>query len=296
MNAADPPVWFVGDLDDPWVASLADVFPTGARRISCPGNLPDDWAGTDSWTTAAGAAPRVVVVHRGWLSSVDAARLARLRSRWAGEASAPRVILCVGPSVRHADLERWSACGIIDGIVPEATARDTIGRHLGAAEVVDVARWPALPRPRLAVVSASSELRRTLADACEALGYPAAPAADWSEAAATGPAIWDVPVLEPDWPRDLARRAGRGAVVVLCSFASRALVGQARAQGAAACLELPYDLLDLGHVLARVTAPLGEPAHTLPPRPASARRRARAAARKNQNPDWPPVAGPGTGA
>ena len=92
-----------------------------------------------------------------------------------------------------------------------------------------------------------------------------------------------------------ARAARRGGRPVL-GFASRALVGQARAQGASACLELPYDLLDLGHVLARVTAPLGEPAHAVPPRPASARRRAPAAARKNQNPDRPPVAGPGPGA
>ena len=47
MNAADHPVWFVGDLDDPWVASLADALPAGARRIACAGDLPDDWPGDD---------------------------------------------------------------------------------------------------------------------------------------------------------------------------------------------------------------------------------------------------------
>ena len=110
--------------------------------------------------------------------------------------------------------------------------------------------------------------RRTLADACETLGYPAEPASDWSEAAATGPAVWDVPVLEPDWPRAAGPAdAARCRWSSCCGFAGRALVGQARAQGASACLELPYDLLDLGHVLDRVTAPLGEPAHAVPPRP-----------------------------
>ena len=295
MNAADHPVWFVGDFDDPWVVSLADALPAGSRRIACAGDLPDDWADVDPGAATAAVVPRVVVVHRAWLSPHDAERLARLRTRSAGEAGPPRVILCVGPNVRHADLERWSARGMIDAIVPEATARDTIARHLVAGKLDDVHWRPALPRPRVAVVSANSELRRTLADACEALGYRAEPASDWSEAAATGPAIWDVPVLEPDWPRALARRARLGAVVVLCGFASRALVGQARALGASACLELPYDILDLGHVLARVTAPLGEPAHAVPPRPVSARRRAPARARKNQNPDRPPVAGPGPG-
>jgi hypothetical protein len=125
------------------------------------------------------------------------------------------------------------------------------------------------PRPALAVVGTNFELRRTLADACEALGYPALPASDWSEAAPTGPAIWDVPVLEPDWPRALMRRSRLGPVVVLLGFADRALVTQARAHGAAACLELPYDVFDLGHVLDRVTAPRGEPAHAVPPPPAS---------------------------
>lgn len=296
MNAADHPVWFVGDLDDPWVASLADALPVNARRIACAGELPDDWAGDDPGAATAAAGPRVVVVHRAWLSPYDAERLVRLRTRSAAEGEAPRVILCVGPNVRHADLERWSARGMIDAIVPEATARDTIGRHLVTGELDDVHWRPALPRPRVSVVSANSELRRTLAEACEALGYRTEPASDWSEAAATGPAIWDVPVLELDWPRALARRARLGAVVVLCPFASRALVSQARAQGATACLDLPYDLGDLGHVLARVTAPLGEPAHVVPPRPVSARRRAPATARKNHDPDQPPVAGPGPGA
>ena len=237
-----------------------------------------------------------MVVHRAWLSPRDAERLARLRAGSTTASPALRVILCIGPNVRHAELERWSARGLMDAVVPEATARDTIARHLVASDVTELPWRPAAPRPRVAVVSANSELRRTLADACETLGYPADPASDWSEAVATGPAIWDVPVLEPEWPRALARRTRLGAVVVLCGFASRALVGQARAQGASACLELPYDLLDLGHVLARVTLPLGEPAHDVPPPPASARRRAAAAARQNPNPDRPPVAGPGPAA
>jgi hypothetical protein len=282
MSAADRQVWFVGDLEDPWVASLADVLPPGTRQFPAPGGLPDDWPGNGAF--AAGA-PRAVVMHRSILSAQDAERLARLRGRFSASASpgagspAPRVILCVGPYVRHADLERWSARGVIDAILPEATARDTIGRHLAAAADAAPRRSPG-PRPTVAVVSANFELRRTLADACEALGFPPEPACEWSEAPATGPAVWDVPVLEPEWPRALARRARKGAVVVLLGFADRTTVGQARAQGASACLELPYDLLDLEHVLDRVTAPRGEPAHAVPPPPASSRRRS-------------PVAGPG---
>jgi hypothetical protein len=280
MNAADRSVWFVGDLDDPWVGSIADALPANTRRIACAGDLPDDWPGS----------ARVVVLHRAHLTPLDADRVARLR---AGVGPTPRVVLCVGPNVRHADLERWVARGIIDGVLPEATARDTIARQLDAdaAEGGAPPRRPSGPRPRVAVVGTNSELRRTLVDACEVLGYPAEPAGEWSEAAPTGPAVWDVPVLEPDWPRALARRARLGPIVVLLGFADRALVVLAREHGASACLELPYDLLDLGHVLDRINAPRVEPGHAVPP-PPSARRRARTA----KGHDRPQVAGRGPGA
>jgi hypothetical protein len=295
---ADRPVWFVGDLGDPWVASLGEALPAGTRRIAAEGGLPEDWERAGGGPEP----PRVVVLHRPLLTTTDARRLARFRSAVPPE-SRPKVVLCVGPHVRYADLERWSALGLVDAVVPEATARDTIARHLD--DVPDAGDGPPAPRPagtrpRVTVVSALYELRRTLAEACEALGYPAAPARDWSEAAAGGPAVWDVPVLEPDWPRDVARRSRQGPLVVLLGFADRALVGQARASGASACLELPYDWLDLGHVLDRVTAPRAEPPHAVPPPPSgrrhAARARARAKAQGGGDAGRAPVAGPGRGA
>jgi hypothetical protein len=154
-------------------------------------------------------------------------------------------------------------------IVPEATARDTIGRHFLSVEGnLAPLRRPG-PRQAVSVVSANLEFRHALADACGAIGYPPEPACDWSEAKSFRLAVWDVPVLDPDWPRTLARRAYRGAVVVVLGFATRELVGQARAHGASACLELPFDLLDLGHVLDRVMTPRGDIGHAVPPSPAS---------------------------
>jgi hypothetical protein len=262
MSAADRAVWFVGDLDDPWVAALADALPIGSRRMPCAGGLPDDWP--DELAARRATPAPVLVLHRALLTAFDAERLGRLRVR----RSPPlRVVLCFGPHVRHADLDQWSARGLIDAIVPEATARDTIARHLGAGawESLAAERRPA--GRRVALISSNTELQRTLADACEALGYTPEPAADWAAAAASGPALWDVPVLEPDWTRSLARRSRLGPVVALLGFADRSLVTQARGHGASACLELPYDLLDLGHVLDRVTATRTEPGHAVPPPP-----------------------------
>src|SRR4051794_7547261 len=269
MGAADRSVWFLGDLGDPWVAAIGDALPSDSARISCPGDLPDDWP--------IGDGPRVVVVHRSFLTPGDADRLSRLRAL---ATPTPRVVVCPGPHARHVDLERWSARGIVDAVVPEATARDTIGRHVEAAGLTEEtstlsrAKGGPVPGPRVAVVSPNGELRWTLADACEALGYPAEPARDWSDAPTAGPAIWDVPVLEPGWPSSLSSRSRRGPRVALVGFADRSVVGGARAGGAAACLELPYDLLDLGHVLDRVASVRGEPAHPVP-RPPSAQRRGR---------------------
>ena len=268
MGAADHPVWFVGDLDDPWVASIADALPDATRRIACTQSLPE--AGPTP--SDPGQGPRVVVLHRPFLGPGDAEWLARLRS---GFRPVPRVILCVGPHARAPELERWSVLGLVDAIVPEATACDTIARHVeangrGSRDDSDpAARRPA--GPRVALVSSNAELRFALSEALEWLGYPVTPARDWSEAPPGLLTVWDVPVLEADWPRTLARRASLGPLIALLGFADRALVRQARAQGASACLELPCDVLDLGHVLDRIVAARVSPAHPVPPPPASSR-------------------------
>ena len=66
--------------------------------------------------------------------------------------------------------------------------------------------------------------------------------------------VWDVPVLEPDWPELLRRQSSLGPVIALLGFADRATVARAKAAGAAACLDLPFDLDDLLHVVRRVSA------------------------------------------
>src|SRR5262249_18387967 len=247
------PVWFVGDLDDPWVASIADAIPAAAApaRWHCPGDLPDLLASVE-------VAPAVVVLHRAVLTRHDFERVARLRG---GRVPPPRVVLCFGPHARYADLERWSE--LVDVALPEATARDTLGRRL--VEPESAARRPGPGgRPRVAVVSTNHALRQALAEGCEAAGYPVAAARDWSDAPPAGPAVWDVPVLEPGWSQGLARRVRAGPVVALIGFADRSLVAEARARGASACLELPVDLADLTAALDRLTAPRAEPAHDLP--------------------------------
>jgi len=271
LSVNDPTrmVWFVGDLDDPWVAEIADALPKEVSRWECAGDLPDEWLDATS-------APATLVLHRALLTSHDAEWLATLRSV---RSDPPRVVLCVGPHARHAELERLAL--LVDEVVPEATARDTIARHLhGDAFLIPMAIRSSSPGRCVSVVSDHYEFRETLAEACEAAGYLAQPSRDLFEAAPGDVAIWDVPVLETDWSRGMARRASAGPVVALLGFADRVTVAQARAHGASACLELPVDLADLIFVLDRLAALRVEPAHELPPPPAVRRRRGRASERR----------------
>jgi hypothetical protein len=229
-----PRVVVAGDLADPWISDLVAAVPGGATPIDCPGDLPE------SWPDAARDA-RILVLHRSFLTAGDAERLAR--DRRAG--LFPKVILCVGPHARYHHVQRWAER--VDGVLPEAIAPEVIGRH--------VADGPIPPAPgirQVAVISGLYEMGAVLADACAAAGYAVSRARD-PEAAPPGEvAVWDVPVLEPDWPEALARAAASRPVVALIGFADRALVRLARSRGAAAVLDLPCDPADLAYVLARV--------------------------------------------
>ena len=253
-------VWFVGDLDDPWVVAIADALPSRALRFACPGDLPDGLLDSADL-------PSTLVLHRAVLTGHDAERLRRLR---VSQSPSPRVVLCYGPHTRHVDLEAWGE--LVDVAIPEATASETVGRRV-APGVEGLRTISALrPRPQVAVVSTNPALREALAEACEAAGYRSAPARRWPEAPPGGPCVWDVPVLEPEWPGELARRARVGPVVALLGFADRASVSRAREAGASACLELPFDLLDLAGALDRVTALRSRAVHEVPPPPVVWRR------------------------
>ena len=305
MDATGPTIRFVGDLDDPWVmeilgsiSDLADV-----HAVMCAGEVPDQ-------PFEPGQPPRLLILHRSRLSQADAARIEQLRPVPRAN-TMPRVILCFSPYVRYAELERCSRG--VDLAIPEATAVETLSRHVSRL----LERRDELPRAVLAgdclpvqVISSNQELRAVLSEICLAEGFKVSAGreftAQWQGRAAVADraasqvlTLWDIPVLEPDWPRLLEGRTRLGPVVALLGFADRATVGQARASGAAACLDLPLDVNDLVHVIERVNRKLRsgsatksegriELAHAVPPAPASRAKRGRAAIRQRQTrpPPW----------
>jgi hypothetical protein len=241
MDRPDLSTWFLGDLDDPWVSAIAGRLPACAQRLDCAGEFPPTWP--EGIRDA-----RTIVAHRAVLTDTDLARLKGLIERSASSNRRARIVLCVGPHARYHDLQRWSAW--VDVVLPEATAPETIGRHLCASAEPRALRQ----RGEVTLVSGLEELRYALTEACEEAGYSVAPKRDWPDEVASDLVVWDVPVLDDEWPIVLGRAARRSRIVALIGFADRVSVSVARAQGAAACLDLPCDPADLVHVLDRLSA------------------------------------------
>lgn len=238
MIATIPPALFLGNLDDPWVAEIAEGLPRGAIRQSCPTDLPDAWPA--SWATIP-----TWVIHRGTLTSADRERLAR---RKAAIATPPRVVLCASPHARYHQIDRWIS--LVDVLVPEAIAAEVIERYVATSGGRTVREGPL---PRVAVVGADHELRSVLAAHVRAAGYAIEEHRDWSSVS-LDLAIWDVPVLDPDWERELERRTKGRRVLAVLGFAERSLVRAARTAGARACLDSTSDPEDLIFVLDRLAA------------------------------------------
>ncbi len=320
MDATGPTIRFVGDLGDPRVmeilGSISDL--SEVHAVMCVGDVPDRLFGPDQ-------PPRLLIVHRTRLSQADAARIEQWRPVPRVHAL-PRVILCFSPYVRYAELERCSRG--VDLAISEATAVETLSRHV--SRLLERRDEPPRAAPAadclpVQVISSNHELRAVLSEICLAEGFKVSSGREFTARwqgrivgydsnrvndhttndkigilshEGTGAAnqmltLWDIPVLEPDWPRLLEERTKLGPVVALLGFADRATVGQARASGAAGCLDLPLDVNDLVHVIERVNRKFRadsssktegriEPAHAVPPAPVSRAKRGRAAIRQRE--------------
>jgi len=272
MDSNAPTVYFSGDISDPWVADIAGAI-ADFHVIPCEG----EGSGIPSRPFDATDPAKVVVLHRSRLSTVDVERLSELK-RGLGTENWPRIALCVGPYARYAELERCA--GLVEFILPEATARETLPRRLALmlGTPVDHRARPEGESPVVEVVSSDFDLRRMLSEVCLRAGYGVVESPSLSDSHHVGesPAltVWDAPVLEPRWAEHLERRSRSGPVVALLGFADRGLVALARKSGASACLDLPFDVDDLIFVLDRLAAnpspppPMRfQPPHATPPPP-----------------------------
>jgi CheY-like chemotaxis protein len=253
MKGLDRATWFAGDLSDPWVVEIAEALPRDSLRLDCPDDLPEFWP-------IDRPSPFALVLHRSKLTPTDAQRVARLRSR---ADRTPRVVLCVSPHARYVDVERWSR--LVDAVIPEAIARDTVLRQAHLLDLKD--RSETTNRAKVAIASANHEIRSMLTEAARSGGFNVEAALDPSDTPQTMTLAWDIPVLEPDWPSRLASLARTRPVIALIGFADRQNVTIARQAGAFACLDMPCEVADLVAILDQASTIRLDPAHDLPPMP-----------------------------
>jgi hypothetical protein len=290
MDASEGSIWFLGDLSDPWVDAIAGAlaFPN-VIRLDCRAELPEQ-------QVHAAHPPRLIVVHRHHLTHRDGETLKSWREP-RGNGPRPGLILCVSPYARFEEVEQW--LGLVDIVLPEATATDVLPRHVvrllkGREDRkfrVDGSTF------RIEVAVQNGELSGALVEACRAIGHQVEAVDDREigELVRIGNGngttlervltIWELPVLEPGWTERLERHSRQtGPVIGLVGFADRTLVTSAKESGAIACLELPCDLDDLLDIIERKagnlpldTWPLPiriEPPHVLPPPPRRRNQRA----------------------
>jgi FixJ family two-component response regulator len=270
QETANRNILFAGELDDPWVGlivtSISSVVPV--RTVDVRGPMPERLTGDDEY-------PRSVIIHRLRLSLADVCRIEAYRQTHRSKLR-PEMILCYSPYVRYAELERCAQA--VDLLIPEASAVDVLPCHL-SRDVEPKEATPDHPQRRLIqvdVVSTDHALRTTLQEICLAAGFGKPEGSDTAFTAhslhscgvRSGAAllsdmrphpvvtVWDVPVLDAGWPELIEHRSRLGPVIALLGFADRAMVGLARSRGAAACLELPFNVADLIDVLDRVSRPM----------------------------------------
>ena len=272
-DGAGPIHWFVGDLGDPWSATIARALPGFSLQIP--------WK--EEWESRP--APDAMVLHLANPSPSEHQRILRWREGLIGDM--PRLILVVGPHARQAELDRWQ--GVASDILPESVAGELLPGRFLRNEPAGTGRLATMT-----VVSRGFETRSLLADTARALGFETTERSQFPGVGSPplrGLVIWDAPVLEPRWTEPLERHSVAARIICLIGFADRELVQQARAAGAAACLDVPWELDDLKAVLERLAAdePMGQtgsellvdPGHEVPPPPAS---RGRSAKRTQSRP------------
>lgn len=212
MDASQSPIWFIGDLGDPWIAEIAGSIASvrSIRRLDCPGSLP-------TYPFDRTRPPRLIILHRHHLGQEDAMRLMDWRLPQGANAP-PAVFLCISPYVRYVDLERVSR--LVELVVSEGTAAEVLPRHV--VRLLDGSKRggpsAAAMSVRIEVACGNDELSRAMVEACGLAGYRAEPVdaqeiggilrgrnrpASTMERVLT---VWEVPVLEPDWAERLAWR------------------------------------------------------------------------------------------
>lgn len=236
------PRWFVGDLEDPWVAAIArSVDRLDVKAWHHPGAFPESWS-----EILEEGPPESIVLHRPGFAEADCKFLRNLRAEVGPD---PFLVLCFGMQTRHADLERCSRWA--DLIISESSAAETLGRHLGKTRS-NATKSRRIKGRDVAIISPSHEACLTISEMLRSGLHRPSAIVQTHPVERGSLVVWQVPILDPHWPTELARLSAEASIITLLGFADRRIVQLAFDMGASSCLEWPCDPEDLLDSLDRI--------------------------------------------
>jgi hypothetical protein len=258
MSAGDPErfptrpqILLAADMSDPLVLSVRrslDKFGNALRFLDWPENAPLPAESSQAIPDCI-TGPFRIVVHRRGLGHTELAATTEIRAR-ANLVSGGRVEIdfLVGDLARYAEVQTIAA--LVDRIVPEAIAADVLAPRLERSFGLSAAAGDSVVAD-VGILSTNRPLAETLAAWVDAFGHRPKIVDGWSDPLSSRHdlLIWDAPILSGRWLVRLRDQARRRSVLVLLGMAHRDIVAQAKAAGAVACLDLPFEAEDLRNLL-----------------------------------------------
>lgn len=272
-----PGILLAGDTSDPLVNELADLIeasgiPSETLHWCENRSIPAELSESGSLCKC-----NSILIHRRGIGPTQMADLATFRTSFNELAlHRPNVELILGDLARYAEVQVLEQ--VVDRITPEAVAIDLLPGRLmrlrgGRPEFSQNQK-----NATVGVISTNKDLASVMVDLVESFGLQAISADGWSDPRLHSGSlmIWDVPLLSDRWTNQLQSQARRRPVLALMAMAQRHTTARARAAGAVACLDLPFETEDLRDLLVRhVPAPefTHRPPSTQPQPAASVRMR-----------------------
>lgn len=257
-------ILWVGDRNDSLFAELVARLAEGDSVVHWPENGPLSTSAND---LLARAKSGWLVVHRRNAGPAEVALIRQLRQLMEDlRAGRPRLELILGEMARYSDVQEMAA--MADRITPESVAADVFPIRVNRLRTGHGGMDRTGRLARVGIMSRNLPMVEMLADCLAMISLEAVVARGWSDPSIPSGSlmVWDVPTLNPRWEAELKAWGGRRPVLALLAMASRDLTARARAAGACACLDLPFELNDLHDlVLAHLPAATGNPAHEARP-------------------------------
>jgi hypothetical protein len=234
-------VW-VGDPADSLFAALIGTDTRHTKVI-----WPENSALGDSLESLTGRARGGwLIIHRRNVGPAEVGVVRRLRHEIEKmKAGRPRLEVILGDLPRYSDVQELAS--LTDRITPESVAIDVFPARINRLRGKLFGGSRSKPLPAVGLLAQNRPMAEMLADCLSMVSLETVLANGWTDPALPSGSLmlWDVPTLNPRWDSELKAQSRRRPIISLLAMANREMTARARAAGAVACLDLPFEINDL---------------------------------------------------